>query len=394
MKLIKYSLLAVFATILLTACGAEGGENNPSKDPAKLRQAIKEKKEKIRSLEEELAQMEKQLIALDPSLAEGKEINITTGKVIKKDFLHFVELQGNITTAQDPAMASSETGGRITELLVKEDSYIKKGDLVAKVDLESIRKSIAEIETSLGLATDMYNRQKTLWDKNIGSEVQYLQAKNQVEQLTKTKERLEFELTKANVYAPANGYVEMVMVKEGEICGPGTPIIQIVNTSALKMVAQVPEKYLKTIKKGDRVTVNFPAIGESQSARVNEIGRVINSANRTFEVEASINNMNGLVKPNLLATMQVKDEEIKDAVVINNNLVMQDVDGNNYVMILKNGTASKKVVKLGNSYKNEVVISSGLSGDETIIVKGARQVIEGDKVKVIGEESTGIAENN
>lgn len=387
MKFIKYSLLAFFAISLLASCGAGEARNAAnSEDPAKVRAAIKAKKEKIRQLETELSALEKQLIKLNPDLAKGKEINVTTGQLVKKDFKHFVEVQGNIATAQDPAMASSETGGRITELLVKEDSYVKKGDLIAKVDLESIRRSIAELETSLNLATDIYNRQKTLWEKNIGSEVQYLQAKSQVEQLTKSKERLEFELTKANVYAPASGHVERVMLKAGEVCGPGTPIVQIVNTSSLKMIAQVPEKYLKQIKRGDLVTVDFPALGESQDVRVSEIGRVINSANRTFEVEASVNNMKGMIKPNLMATMRIKDQEVKDAIVLNNNLVMQDIQGNNYVMVLEKAAAKKKVVELGNDYKNEVVVISGLNGDESIIVKGARQVVEGDKVKVIGEE--------
>jgi len=231
----------------------------------------------------------------------------------------------------------------------------------------------------------MFNRQEKLWKQNIGSEVQYLQSKSQVEQLEKTKERLEFELKKANVYAPASGYVEQVMVKEGEICGPGTPIIQIVNTAALKVVAQVPEIYLGKVKRGEKVEVNFPALNDSQMATIIEMGRMINPNNRTFEIEVAINTKNGLIKPNLMASVSIKDIEELKAVVVYDELIMQDVEANNYVMLLSDNKAKKQVVQLGTSYNNETVIESGLNGDETLIVKGARQVVNGDNVKAIEE---------
>jgi membrane fusion protein (multidrug efflux system) len=378
------SPLFLFVLIFLSSCG--GSSLEKSKDPAKVRAAIKAKQDEIKKLESEKAELEKWLAQIDSSAKVEKTVEITTKKLSTKDFAHFVEVQGNITTAQDPGMASSETGGRVIQLLVKENDYVKKGDLIAKVDLESIRRSISEIEISLNLAKDMYERQEKLWKQNIGSEVQYLQAKNQVDQLSKTKERLEYELTKANVYAPASGNVEKVMVKEGEMCGPGTPIVQILNSNALKIVAQVPENFLGKVKKGDMVEINFPAIDETQSGRVTQISRVINPVNRTFDVEASVDSKGGLVKPNLLATMLIQDYSKPKAIVLPDDLILQDVNGDSYVMIVEGEKAVKKVIKTGKSYENQTVAESGLNGDEILIVKGARQVVEGDKIKVLDEE--------
>jgi RND family efflux transporter MFP subunit len=176
------------------------------------------------------------------------------------------------------------------------------------------------------------------------------------------------------------------MSKEGEMCGPGTPIVQIVNTNTLKIVAQVPETFLGKVKVGDAVEIEFPAIESKQSGRVIKIGRMINANNRTFEVEASVDSRGGLVKPNLLATMLIQDYNKPKAISLPDDLIMQDVDGNSYVMLVIDKKATKKTVTLGKSYKNETVIESGLEGNETLIIKGARQVVEGDEVKIISEE--------
>jgi RND family efflux transporter MFP subunit len=385
MKTVKFSLLALLFAIIATSCGgAESAEK--SKDPAKVRAAIKAKQEAIKKLTAEKEALEKWLVQIDSTAKKMKVVEITAQQLSIKDFAHYIEVQGNIATSDDPGMASSETGGRIVKLYAKKDAYVKQGDLIAKVDLESIRKSIQEIEISLSLAKDIFERQEKLWKQNIGSEVQYLQSKNQVDQLQKTKERLEHELGKANVYAPVSGHIEQVMSKEGEMCGPGTPIVQIVNSSTLKIVAQVPETFLGKVKVGDAVEIDFPALETKQNGRVTKIGRMINPANRTFEVEASVDSKGGQIKPNLLATMLIQDYGKAKAISLPDDLIMQDVDGNSYVMLVKDNKAVKRTVTLGKSYKNETVIESGLDGNETLIIKGARQGVEGDEVKILSED--------
>ncbi|WP_052597955.1 efflux RND transporter periplasmic adaptor subunit [Aureispira sp. CCB-QB1] len=385
MKNIFY-LFALAGFILATSCG--GGETTSEESPQTLdaaRKVLQEKRKKLQELKKEIAEAEAVVNKLDPRSKKKSVTPVTTAKVQVKDFNHYVEVQGNVVPAQDPGMASSETGGRIMDLTVKEGDYVKKGDLIAKINLESIKKSIAQLDESLSLAQDMFKRQENLWNQKIGSEVQYLQAKSQVESLLKNKESLEYELTKSNVYAPISGYVDMVMAKEGEMAGPGTPIVQILNTKNLKVVAAIPEIYLGNVKKGEGVLLKFPALNEEQKGRVTSIGRTINPANRTFEVEASINSQNGLLKPNLLATMLVNDFSKKDAIVVPDQLILQDVSGADYVMVLEGNKAVKKLVTMGRGYRNETIITSGLNGDETLLIKGARQVSDGDLVEVLPE---------
>lgn len=384
MKHIIY-LFTIAAFGALISCGGGDAEAATPQTAAEVRTALQEKRGEMKTLKKEIADLQALLAKLDPESQKEKEVNVTVAPVATKNFNHYIEVQGNVMPAQDPGFASSETGGRIEELKVKEGQYVKKGDFIAKVNLESINKSIAQLDESLSLAEDMYKRQENLWKQKIGSEVQYLQAKSQVESLRKNKESLEYELTRANVYAPISGYVDQVMLKEGEVTGPGTPIVQILNTRDLKVVASVPEIYLGKIKRGESVGIKFPALGTEQKGRVTMIGRTINPANRTFEVEAQVSNKSGLLKPNLLATMLVNDYTAKDAIVVPDQLIMQDVSGADYVMILEGNRAVKRVVTMGKGYNNETIIEAGLTGEETLLMKGARQVSENDLVKILAE---------
>lgn len=385
MKNIFY-LFALAGLILATSCGGEATESAGAPQTLEAaRKVLQEKRKELKLLKKEIAEAEAIVEKLDPKSKKKSAIPVTTAKVEVKDFNHYVEVQGNVVPAEAPGAASSETGGRIVEMNVKLGEYVKKGALIAKINMESIKKSIAQLDESLSLAQDMFKRQENLWNQKIGSEVQYLQAKSQVESLLKNKESLEYELTKANVYAPISGYIDVIMAKEGEMAGPGTPIVQILNTGNLKVVAAIPEIYLGKVKKGEGVVLKFPALDEEQKGRVITIGRSINPANRTFEVEASISSKNGLLKPNLLATMLVNDYAQKDAVVVADQLILQDVSGADYVMVLEGNKAVKKLVTMGRGYRNETIITSGLDGSETLLIKGARQVSNGDIVEVLPE---------
>jgi RND family efflux transporter MFP subunit len=383
MKHINY-ILALLILGMTVACGSSTETETATPTTAKdARTALNAKRQEMKKLKVEMANLEALIAKMDPNSVKEKEIIVKVAKVKTKDFRHYVEVQGNVMTAQDPAFASSETGGRIVQLVVKEGQFVKKGALIAEVNLESISKSIAQLDKSLELALDIYKRQENLWKQNIGSEIQYLQAKNQVESLEKNKESLQFELTKASVYAPASGYIDRVMVKEGEMAGPGSPIVQILNTSSLKVVASVPEVYLGNIKRGEKVKISFPALQQEQEARVAMIGRVINPTNRTFEVEATVKSMNGLLKPNLLSTMFVNDFSADGAVVIPDELIQQDVSGKAFVMVAEHDRAAKKIVTLGRTYQNETIVEIGLNGDEVLITAGATTVAEGELLKII-----------
>lgn len=380
MKYLLY-LITLLALISASSCGSE---NSWPEDIEGKKTLLTAKKDSLRTIEKDIAKLVSEIAKLEPNKEKPREL-VTLQKVEKIDFQHFIEIQGSVQS-DEYVNASSEVGGRIIDLRVREGQTINKGALVAKLDLEAVQKQIAELEKSMELAVDVYERQKRLWDQNIGSEIQYLQAKNNKERLEKSLETINYQLTKAEVYAPSSGVVEMVNIKGGEMVSPGMPIITILNTYKVKVVANVPETYIKAIGRGEEVTIKFPALDTEKRARVTRIGNIINPANRTFEVEVEMANPKGLYKPNLLAIMMVNDNTYKDVPTVPIEMVQQEVSGRSFVYIKSEGAdgsfAKKVYVKTGDNYDGKIVITEGLIGGEEILVDGARVVAENALIKV------------
>ena len=373
---IWYPLILIFFFI---AC------QPPVDDLASKRETLKTKKAELRALEKEIASLADEIESLDTTSKRREPSLVTTIPVEKKNFEREVEIQAHLE-ADNIVFASSETGGRLMSVTADEGDYVKKGQLVASVDLESIDKQIAEVETALSLAKDVYDRQKRLWEQNIGSEIQYLEAKNNVERLEKSLETLRFQLTKSSVYSPISGIVETKVLDAGEMSSPGAPILQILDVSRVKAVASAPENYLKILKKGKSVTIEIPALESRFEAKISKVGRTIDPSNRTFDVEVMLSNKNGLLKPNLLAYMIAVDHAEEGVVVVSSNLVQQDLDGKKYVFIEGKDeigpVASKVYVETGESNGDQVIVKSGLTGKEKLIEKGARSLMDNDPIKI------------
>ena len=378
----KKLLGLLLVIIFLAACG--GGEET-NQDLAAMKAELKTKRTAMMTLKAEIRDLEERIEKEDTTAKRDKRALVTTSELKRKTFTRYIEIQGSIQ-AENTVKVSSETGGRLTMFNLSEGSYVKKGQLIAKLDMEGVNKQIAELQTRLSLAKDVYTRQKSLWDQNIGSEVQYLQAKNNVEALEKSIETVSFQLTKANVYAPASGMVNMTFTKNGEVVAPGMPLFDILNLGEIKVVSDVPEIYLTSIRKGETVKIKIPALGEERTGRVTLIGTAVNPNNRTFKVEIKLTNAGKKLIPNLLTSIMVKDYTANNAIVLTDNLIQQEVSGKSYVFVKEKGAESdiaKKVyVELGETYEGETEIKSGLTGTETVIVDGARGLVENEAIKV------------
>ncbi len=383
------NILFVSIVAFMLACQPQSDVQIPEDLPG-LKALLKEKKDQQKSLGDEIVEIEKLIHSLDSNIFETAKL-VTILKPEIKDFKHFVTIQGTVQS-DDIVNASSEIAGRIMDLKTDEGKYVEKGQLIATIDIENIEKQMSEVEKSRELAIDVFERQSRLWDQKIGSEIQYLQAKNNKERIEKSLETLRFQLTKANVYAPISGAVDVVFLKEGELAAPGAPIVQILNTSRLKVVADAPEDLLGSIKVGDRVEVNFPALQDSISANISSLGRRIDPSNRTFTIEMNVSNRGGLLKPNLLSEIRINDFTEKGVLVIPLELVQQEVGGNDFIMVTAregdNIRAEKLYVETGNSYAGEIVIKSGLETDHELIMTGARGLANQELVEIVNRETS------
>ena len=378
----KKLLGLLFVVIFLAACG--GGEEEVQ-DLASMKAEMQEKRTVMKTLKSEMEALAAKIDEADTTVKRDMRALVTTSALSRKTFTRYIEIQGSVQ-AETTVKVSSETGGRLTMFNLSEGDYVKKGQLIAKVDMEGVNKQIAELQTRLSLARDVFTRQKSLWDQNIGSEIQFLQTKNNVEALEKSIETVSFQLTKANVYSPASGMVNMTFTDNGEVIAPGMPLFDILNLGEIKIVSDVPEIYLTSIRKGETVKIKIPALGEERSGRITLIGTAVNPNNRTFKVEIKLSNAGKKLIPNLLTSIMVKDYTATNAIVLTDNLIQQEVSGKSYVFVKAKGDESdiaKKIyVELGETYEGETEIKSGLKGTETIIVEGARGLVENEAIKV------------
>lgn len=390
----KNTLFYLVIGVLMISC--QPAEEGLPEDLNALKDLQRTTKTDLSNLEKKLADIEEKMAQIDPTVFERPKKLVTGLGLTTTDFKRFIELQGAVK-ADETVYVSSETGGRITSLTVKDGDYVKRGALIARIDLEALDKQLAEIEKSLELAKQVYERQERLWNQNIGTELQYLQAKNNVERLEKSIETLEFQKTKSSVYAPISGEVSMINKELGEVAAPGEPIATLLNVRKLNITVDIPENLLPAVSRGDLVNVQIPAIEYENQHRIKRIGAQVNPTNRTIPVEVPVYNSNGLVKPNLLATMQIQDMEIKNAITIPTTLLQQEVSGKYFVYTIEtddedNKIVEKKLVQPGESYEGQIVITEGLTTDQVLVDKGSRQVSEGDLVIV--ESVLAATENN
>jgi RND family efflux transporter MFP subunit len=349
---------------------------------------LREKQSALKKISDDIAALEEAIVQQDPN-AKEKGALVTVAPVERMDFTSYVSLQGSVM-AEDMIDVTAEIGGRILQMSLKEGDNIRKGQLVAVIDVEAYEKQRAELETALDLANTVYERQKRLWDQNIGSEIQFLQAKNSKERTEKSLASLDVQLSKNKIYAPGSGVVERVVLQSGELAGPGAPILQILNTSQLKVAADVPESYIRAVKLGERVTVNIPALAMEHTAPVSLVGKTVDPANRTFKVEVKLPN-DPQLKPNLLAEMKISNFSAKDVVVIQQDRVQQEVSGQRFVFITEETpegfVARKRNVKTGENHDGTVIVTEGLTGKENLIMEGARGLADGQLIEITTEKS-------
>jgi RND family efflux transporter MFP subunit len=259
--------------------------------------------------------------------------------------------------------------------------------LLARLNTSITANTIEEVKTQLELAITLYEKQQQLWDKNIGSEVQYLQAKNNKESLESRLKTLEAQLDMAYIKSPIDGIVDLVNIEEGELAMPGFQIMQVINLSKMKIYAEVSEKYLPVIHKGDQVNLTFPTYPDlNMDVAVYRTGNVINLGNRTFPVELRIDNINKMLKPNILALMTFLDYSHDDALVVPSIIVKKDLKGE-YVYVSRNvdgvDVAKKVYISTGRSYNDESMVLEGLQEGDKVIIEGYSQVTDGTEVKII-----------
>jgi RND family efflux transporter MFP subunit len=366
--------------LFLTACGGNKAEKG----------SLAEKKQQLESLTKDrdalaakITLLETEIATLDTSKSNDKVKLVSITELVTQDFAHYIELQGKITTENVSYVTPRGMGGQVKAIYIKQGDYVKKGQLLLKLDDGIIQQNIKQVESQLAFAKNIFTRQENLWKDGIGTEVQYLSAKNNVESLEKQMALVKEQFSTTNVYAEVPGIVETVGIRVGEMF-IGSPLagITIVNPTALKASVDVPENYVSKIHKGLPVLITVPDLNETFKSTISLVSETINVNSRSFIAESKLPAKSS-IKPNQVAVVKILDHAAKNAIVIPVETIQADEKGKYvFVMSAENGklVARKKNIQIGEFYDELIEVTGGLTTSDKLITKGFQGLYEGQLI--------------
>ncbi len=383
----------IMAAIFITACNNNENENG---DVQSIRQQISEYNQQIVEMSQKVSELERKLEELGEVPQNRIRTPVTVTEITPQPFDHYFKVNASVEAIQE-AMISPEINGQIREISVRKGERVRSGQILARLNTSVIENNIAEVKTSLQLAQTVYNRQKSLWEQEIGSEIQYLEARNNYESLQSRLKSLESQLDMAIMRAPFDGVIDEIFAKEGELAMPGSMVMQILNLRNLYINADVSESFLPLIDPSDKVILRFSAYPDyEEEVPVHRMGNVINPENRTFRLQLRINNLEEKFKPNMVATMSIKSYTADDALVVPSILIKQDTQGHYLYVADENDEgdliAQKVYIERGLSGEGRTMIKSGVKEGDLLINQGHNRINDGALVAISEERS--LAKNN
>lgn len=390
----KLYTLSLFSIFLLASCNKE----KPSFDEI----INSDDREKIQTLKEELYHDQRDLLVkiekLDKKLAsfddESKYRLVEAILVNESTFKHFIKIQGNVTTDEN-IIIYPEFTGVLTEVFVKEGDIVKKGQRLARIDDRGLKNQLAEMKSQQALAKTVFERQERLWEQNIGSEIQYLEAKTSFEQINNGVLQMQQQLDKASIVAPFDGVIDNVLTDKGQVVAQNqNAIFRLVNLRNMYLEANVPETYVGQIEQGSEAEVRLRALGIKLQKPIDRVSSFIEDSNRNFRVRVNLPDTIPNLKPNLIATLRINDYTNENAIVINESVLQETASGEFFVHVLQqekgnsSATSEYRKVTPGRSYQGEVEILEGLKANELIATEGARSLKRGEKVRIANPENT------
>jgi RND family efflux transporter MFP subunit len=378
-------ILTIATAAIITSCGggakdAKGDLNDKKVKLEKLKADKTKVDADIKKLEDEIAQ-------LDPTARKDRAKLVSAAPVTQQDFTHYIELQGKVDANNVVVVTPRGMPAQVKEIHVKRGDVIKKGQLLLKLDDAVMLQQLEGLNTQLDYAKNIYNRTKNLWDQGIGTEVQLITAKNNVDGLEKQIATLKENWKTSFVYAPISGIADQVNIKAGEIfngVSPMGPQIQIVNTGSMKVVTEVPENYQEKVKKGSQIVVSIPDAGISNiNATISVVGASIANTTRGFVTEAGIPS-DARLRLNQVASVKIKDYNAPNAITVPLNVVQTDENGKYVYVIVTEGAvkkARKKSVIIGENFGGMVEIKgNSLVATDMIVTEGYQAVYDGQTV--------------
>lgn len=317
----------------------------------------------------------------------ARVVNIEIKPVAAAPFVDYVRIAGEVEAFHDVTV-SAEESGTIARFDARKGAWVGRGQLIAKIDDAVLLAQVDEARAVADVAGEQFGRQRRLWEEeNIGSEIAVLQLESAAEAAKARLAVLEERLKRTEIRAPVAGIFDDKHVEAGELVAPGTPIARIVGVRWVKVIGGIPERYALDVARGDSARITFDVLpNRAFVGTIEFVGTSVNPSNRTIPIEIVLDNRERLVKPQMLANVQVERARLENVIAVSQDLVLRTEDGYQvFVAETSEGRlhAAARPVVLGPSFANRVVVTDGLAVGDSLIVTGHRQVDEGSLVRIV-----------
>ena len=386
----KKNIHALYIIAFIIGCSGDQSvlttELIEAKDLNGLKTQKEDKLKTLNALKMELSQINAAIANLDPS---EKLALISMFEVKPENFDHHIEIQANIKTRQN-VLLYPEYNGTLKKVYVEEGQKVKKGKLLAQIDDAGLKNQLEQLQIQARLSKTTYERTQRLWNQNIGSEMNLLQAKATYESQLKTVAQLKKQLQRTQILAPFSGTIDEIVANTGANLLPGqTPVMRIVNLKKMYTEASVPERYLEQVKKGTSTTVKIPMLDREYATTIRQTGNFINPNNRSFRVETLLPNPDEMIKPNLSCKLKINDYSNPEALMIPMRIVKENANGKKYIFKLKSDgkdqvyRTKQTFVRLGKNTMDKVEVLEGIQAGDLLVDEGATIVENNQRVKNI-----------
>jgi RND family efflux transporter MFP subunit len=391
----KYIYAFIASTIILTSCGEKTINSVEDVISSGNLSEMRAKKKEIETNQKEINIILETLVSAISVYDTMKKLPlVTTFTATETLFNHHVELQGNVSTKKN-VLVYPEVSGIIRNIRAKEGQNVSKGSLLAILSDGGISDQLAQLETQTKLAKTIYERQKSLWEQKIGSEIEYLKAETTYYANLNAIKQLKSQYAKTRIVAPFSGIIDNIFKEEGMVITPGqgSELLRIVNLNDMYIDADVPENYITSVTKGKYVEVYFPILGKTVQAEVEHVSNYVNPSNRTFKIEVKVPNPKHDIKPNLTAKLKINDYKNEKAILIPQSIISENASGQQYIYAVtnkkENGEANveKKIIETGKTQGDIIEVLTSFPNGLEIINEGSRSVTDGQTVKILSNES-------
>lgn len=378
----------LFVIVIIAALVSCGSKQEGNQDLAGKKAALENLTKQRDALNNQINALQTEINQLSGGTVSEKMKLVEATALATQDFSHYIELQGKVSTENVSYVTPRGMGGQVKQIYVKQGDVVKKGQLLMKLEDGIVQQNIKQVESQLAFAKNIFSRQENLWKEGIGTEVQFLSAKNNVESLEKQLGLVKEQLSTTLVTAEVSGVIETVGIKVGEtFVGNPMATIIIVNPGNLKAVVDVPENYISKVKRGMQAIITIPDLNESFNSQISVVSETINITSRSFVAESKLPSKSN-IKPNQVALIKLLDHQAKNAIVVPVETVQTDEKGKYvYVMVEEKGKkiARKRSINIGEFYDELIEVKSGLAVNDQLITKGFQGLYEGQLLTTAGK---------